>query len=158
MSVVMSWPVSEECAPSLIMHASRSLVFDFTLLARKKLTSSGRCMPSISDFFPSMAIFVSTSGIWISAISPIPNLERSLSVIGAISFGGLSLEKIICLWESYRALNVWKSSSCVPLLPAMNCMSSIIRTSRPLYFFLNSSILSFLIEYTNSFVNCSAGA
>ena len=68
-------------------------------------------------FFLRMAILVSRSGGCISAISPHSKRERSLSSRVRMSFGGLSLDIIICLLASYRALNVWKNSSWVRSLP-----------------------------------------
>ena len=106
-------------------------------------------------FFLSIAILVSKSGGWISVISPISNLDLNLSSNVGISFGGLSLEMIICLFASCNALNVWKNSSCVPSFPAINWISSINKTSTFLYLFLNSSFLSFFIEFISSFVNFS---
>ena len=64
-----------------------------------------------SAFFSKIAVLVSKLGVFISAIRPPANLERSLSVKVSISLGGLSLDIIICLPESLRSLNVWKNSS-----------------------------------------------
>ena len=46
-----------------------------------------------------------------SVINPHSNLVLNLSSSKGISFGGRSLEMIICRLASYKALNVWKNSS-----------------------------------------------
>ena len=76
-----------------------------------------------------MAIFVSRSGGWISAISPHSKRERRRSSMAEISFGGQSEEITICFCWSYSALNVWKNSSWVRSRAAMNWISSTISTS-----------------------------
>ena len=37
--------------------------------------------------------------------------------MSGMSFGNRSLERTICLCASYKALNVWKNSSCVRSFP-----------------------------------------
>jgi len=46
-----------------------------------------------------------------------------------MAFGGRSLDMMICFPSSWIALKVWKNSSWVPSLPAMNWMSSMSSTS-----------------------------
>ena len=48
--------------------------------------------------------------------------------------GGQSLEITICFWASWSALKMWKNSSWVRSLPAMNWMSSTSSTSMARYF------------------------
>ena len=72
---------------------------------------------------------VSRSGFEMSAIRPHSKRERSLSSSVGMSLGGLSEEMTICRLDSYSALKVWKSSSCVCSFPAMNWISSTISTS-----------------------------
>ena len=90
-----------------------------------------------------------------SAINPISKRDLNLSSRVGISFGGLSLEIIICLFASCNALKVWKNSSWVPSFPAINWISSISNISTFLYLFLNSSFLSLFIEFISSLVNFS---
>src|SRR5258705_10915063 len=59
-------------------------------------TSSGRLKRSFSAFFCRMAILVSRSGGWISAINPHSNRERSRSSMELMSFGRQSEEITIC--------------------------------------------------------------
>ena len=68
---------------------------------------------------------VSRSGAVRSAMSPHSKRLRSRSSSVAISFGGRSDESTICLPSSWIALKVWKNSSCVRSLSAMNWMSSM---------------------------------
>jgi hypothetical protein len=86
-------------------------MFDLIFVAMYTITSLGIFKCSTSAFFLSIAILVSKSGACISAISPHSKRERNLSSRVGISLGGLSLDNIICLFASYRALNVWKNSS-----------------------------------------------
>ena len=46
-----------------------------------------------------------------------------------MAFGGRSDEITICLPLSWRALNVWKNSSCVCSRPCSDWMSSMSRMS-----------------------------
>ena len=85
----------------------------FMVVERNWMTSSGRVTPSSSDFFLRIAILVSTSGGCRSAMSPHSNRDRKRSSMSGMSFGNRSLERTICLCASYKALNVWKNSSCV---------------------------------------------
>ena len=54
---------------------------------------------------------------------------RSLDSSVSMSFGGLSLEMMICFPEVCKWLKVWKNSSCVLSFPIMNWISSINSTS-----------------------------
>ena len=90
-----------------------------------------------------------------SAISPHSNRFLSRSSKPGISLGNLSEVMMICLRDSYRELKVWKNSSWVLSLPAMNCTSSRINTSTLRKRLLNSSILSLLSEPISSFMKDS---
>ena len=72
---------------------------------------------------------VSRSGGCMSAIRPHSKRERRRSSSVGIALGGRSL--VITIWPPrlWSALKVWKNSSCVLSLPAMNWMSSISRMS-----------------------------
>ena len=72
-----------------------------------------------------MAMRVSRSGAVRSAIRPHSKRLRRRSSSVVISLGGRSDERTICLPSSWMALNVWKNSSCVRSLSAMNWMSSM---------------------------------
>ena len=63
-------------------------------------TSSGSGTASASAFFFRMAIFVSRSGGWMSAIRPHSNRDRSRSSSAGISCGGQSLLSTICFCAS----------------------------------------------------------
>ena len=76
-----------------------------------------------------MAMRVSRSGFWMSAIRPISNRDRSLSSSVGISLGGRSDESMICFPLPWSSLKVWNTSCWVESLPAMNWISSIISTS-----------------------------
>jgi len=54
-------------------------MFDLMFVAMNRETSSGRLVPSASAFFLRIAIFVSRSGGWMSAMSPHSNRERRRS-------------------------------------------------------------------------------
>ena len=60
-----------------------------------------------------------------SAKIPPSNLDFNLSSNKGMSLGGLSLEIIICFPSEYKVLNVWKNSSWVLFLFAINWISSI---------------------------------
>ena len=92
-------------------------------------TPSGSGIASVSAFFLRIAIRVSMSGGWMSAISPHSKRDRSRSSSAGISCGGRSLLITICFCASCSALNVWKNSFCVPSLPETNWMSSTSSTS-----------------------------
>ena len=64
--------------------------------AINSVTSSGSATRSLSAFLCRMAILVSKSGDWMSAISPHSKRERKRSSIELISLGGQSLEITIC--------------------------------------------------------------
>ena len=73
-----------------------------------------------------------------------------------ISPGAESAEMTICLFWSTSALNVWKNSSCVESLPAMNCTSSTISTSTERNSSLKSMIWRSRSAWTKRYMNCSA--
>ena len=113
---------------------SSSRMFVFTLLAMKRATFSGSSTRSASAFFRRMATLVSMSGAWMSAIRPhSKRLCRRSSMVG-IWRGGQSELITICFCASCSALKMWKNSSWVRSLPAMNWMSSTSRTSIERYF------------------------
>ena len=114
---------------SRMSDPSSSRTLDLMPPAMYSATSSGRGTASASAFFFRIAIFVSRSGDWMSAISPHSNRDRRRSSSAWSSPGGQSLLMTICLWASYSELNVWKNSVLVPSLPARNWTSSTIRTS-----------------------------
>ena len=92
-------------------------------------TSLGISIFSAAAFLRMIATFISRSGGWMSAIKPHSNRERSRSSRVGISLGSASEVTTICFWASWSALKVWKNSSWVESLPAMNWMSSIRSTS-----------------------------
>jgi hypothetical protein len=73
-----------------------------------------------------------------------------------ISPGARSAEITICLFWSTSALKVWKNSSCVLSLPAMNCTSSTISTSTDRNSSLKSIICRSRSACTKRYMNCSA--
>ena len=82
--------------------------------------------------------------------------ERMRSSRSVISAGERSAEITICLPWSIRALNVWKNSSCVLSLPAMNWTSSTINTSTE-----RNSCLKLIVSFSRKawikrYMNCSA--
>ena len=84
---------------------------------------------------------VSRSGGWMSAIRPHSKRERSRSSRLTMALGGRSLQITIWRFVSYRLLKVWKNSSSVESLPAMNWMSSTSSTSTERYLARNSSVV-----------------
>jgi len=114
----------ETVSTSMTMNAPAGI-----LLAMYIATLSGSGTASASAFFLRIATFVSRSGDWMSAMRPHSKRERNRSSRDGISCGGQSLLMTICFCASYRALNVWKNSFCVPSLPARNWMSSTRSTS-----------------------------
>src|SRR3989338_8631910 len=72
-----------------------------------------------------------------------------------ISPGARSAEITICLFWSTSALKVWKNSSCVLSLPAMNCTSSTISTSTERKISLKSMICLSRRAWTKRYMNCS---
>ena len=93
-----------------------------------------------------------------SAISPHSKRERIRSSNVSISFGGLSDVKMICLPAEWRALNVWKNSSCVLSFPIINWISSIKSTSILRYFsrnFVIAVLLPFRMASISSLVKVS---
>ena len=108
---------------------SSSRTLDLTVPAMNSATSLGTSAFSAAAFLRMIAIFISRSGGWMSAIRPHSNRERSRSSSVGISLGSASEVTTICFCASWSALNVWKNSSWVESLPAMNWMSSIRSTS-----------------------------
>ncbi len=114
---------------SRMSEPSSSRMLERMRLEMKSATSSSSLTFSASAFFLRMATLVSRSGGWMSAISPHSKRERSRSSSVGMSRGGQSLVRTICFCDSYRALKVWKNSSCVRSFPARNWMSSMSRRS-----------------------------
>ena len=96
-----------------------------TLRAMNSMTSDVIGTAPSSAFARRIAMRVSRSGAVRSAIRPHSNRLRSRSSSVRIAFGGRSELRTICLPSSWMALNVWKNSSWVRSLSAMNWMSSI---------------------------------
>ncbi len=113
-------------------------MFVRTLLAMKRATFSGTSTRSASAFLRRIATFVSMSGGWMSAMRPHSKRLWSRSSMVGIWRGGQSELTTICFWLSCRALKMWKNSSWVRSLPAMNWMSSTRRTSTARYFARNA--------------------
>ncbi len=100
-------------------------MFETTLRATNSITSDAMGIACSSALARRMAMRVSRSGAVRSAISPHSKRERSRSSRVRIALGGRSEDSTICLPSSWIVLNVWKNSSCVRSLSAMNWMSSI---------------------------------
>ena len=75
-----------------------------------------------------MAMRVSRSGGWMSAINPHSKRESSRSSMDASSRGGRSAEMTTWFPELCRSLKVWKKPSWVCSLPLRNWTSSISST------------------------------
>src|SRR3989442_663378 len=99
-------PVSEAYATSLVKAPSNSRTLDLMERAMNSATSSASGKCSKSAFFWRMAILVSRSGGWISAINPHSKRERKRSSIAAISLGGQSEDSTICFCRSCKELKV----------------------------------------------------
>ena len=97
--------------------------------AIRSTTSCGTLKRSRSALDWRIAMRVSRSGGWMSTVSPHSKRLRSRSSSFLICLGGRS--DAITIWRSdwWRALNVWKNSSCVCSARSRNWMSSISRTS-----------------------------
>ena len=67
-----------------------------------------------------------------------------------------SAEMTICFFWSISALKVWKNSSCVESLPAMNCTSSTISTSTARNCCLKVIVSRKRSAWTKRYMNCSA--
>ena len=91
-----------------------------------------------------------------SATKPHPNLDLILSSIPSRSTGDLSAEIITWWLWSINVLKVWKNSSCVESFPAINWMSSIIKTSTDLNCCLNAIVSLNLKALINWYINFSA--
>ena len=96
-----------------------------TLRAMNSITSEVIGSDPSSAFARRIAMRVSRSGAVRSAIRPHSKRLRRRSSSVRIAFGGRSEDITICLPSSWIALNVWKNSSWVRSLSAMNWMSSI---------------------------------
>ena len=154
-TIIGGLPSSLCRASSFLTTPSSCLMFVFTFEAINSITSNFISSLSRSDFLLMMAHLVSKSGGWISAIRPHSNLFLSRSSRLLISFGGRSDTRTICLPALCRALNVWKNSSWVLSLPAINWISSISSTSACLYLFWKSPVLFSLMAAIISFVKVS---
>ena len=104
---------------------SSSRMFEATLRAMNSSAWELMGTDCSSAFARRMAMRVSRSGTVRSAMRPHSNRLRSRSSRVAIWRGGRSDESTICLPSSWMALNVWKNSSWVRSLSAMNWMSSM---------------------------------
>ena len=133
--------------------SSRTLLC--TRRATCSTTSSATITPLSSALLRKMAMRVSRSGEEMSAIKPHSKRERRRSSRSEISFGVRSEVITICLPAECSALKVWKNSSCVRSLSAMNWMSSIRRTSIFLKRERNASAAPCWIPRMNSFVKAS---
>ena len=100
-------------------------MFETTLRAMNSMTSDEIGTAPSSALARRIAMRVSRSGAVRSAMRPHSNRLRSRSSSVRIAFGGRSELRTICLPSSWIALNVWKNSSWVRSLSAMNWMSSM---------------------------------
>ena len=100
-----------------------------TLRAMNSTTSDPIGTDDSSALARRMAIRVSRSGAVRSAMRPHSKRLRSRSSSVVICLGGRSEERTICFPSSWIVLKVWKNSSWVRSLSAMNWMSSIRRRS-----------------------------
>ena len=152
--MISRW-VKEAWAARRTREPSNSRMLDLTCLAMNRETSSGSRTPCACAFLRRIAALVSRSGGWMSAMRPHSKRERRRSSSVGISRGTRSELMTICLEESYKSLNVWKNSSCVRSLPAMNWMSSIRSRSRLRYRLRNSTVASNRMALMRSLVNFS---
>ena len=123
MPLMLAYATIRLSAPS----SSRMLLTTFR--AMNSSTSEPIGTPWSSALARRIAMRVSRSGAVRSAMRPHSKRLRRRSSSVMICFGGRSLDSTICLPSSWIALNVWKNSSWVRSLSAMNWMSSIRRTS-----------------------------
>ena len=100
-----------------------------TLRAMNSITSEVIGTAPSSALARRIAMRVSRSGAVRSAMRPHSKRLRRRSSSVMICFGGRSELRTICLPSSWIALNVWKNSSWVRSLSAMNWMSSMRRRS-----------------------------
>ena len=127
--MVSGRPERSEKARTRVRAPSSSRMLDCTWRAMVSRISSGTWRPARSALERRMAMRVSRSGGWISTIRPHSKRERRRSSRVTMALGGRSEEITICLSWLCRVLKVWKNSSWVDSLPAMNWMSSISSTS-----------------------------
>ena len=111
-STVIGLFARDEKAIIRLSAPSSSRIFEITVLAIKRRTSSGTDRLSISAFLRKIAIRVSKSGLCISAIRPHSKRERKRSSKVSISLGGRSLEIIICLFASCRSEELRVGKEC----------------------------------------------
>ena len=105
-------------------------------------------MPNCAAFVRMMAVRVSRSGGCTSASRPPSSRVHRRSSRRFISFGGRSEVTTICFPASYRQLKVWKNSSCVLSLPAMNWISSMSSRSALRYFWRKFSAVPVPMDLT----------
>ena len=128
-SMVRGLPLKSEYASTRVRAPSNSRMLTWIWRAIDSKIPSGTSRPARSALERKIAIRVSNSGGWISAINPHSKRERKRSSNVTNDLGGRSEEMTICLFCPCNVLKVWKNSSCVDSFPAMNWMSSIRRTS-----------------------------
>jgi hypothetical protein len=121
--------LSDANAVTRISAPSSSRMLRSMRSAMNSSTSPGTANRSCAAFLRRMAMRVSSSGGWMSVISPHSNRVRIRSSRVSRRFGGRSEDTTICLLALWRVLKVWKNSSCVPSLPSRNWMSSTSSTS-----------------------------
>lgn len=97
-SSVIGWFVRVENASMRTSAPSSVLIFEMIRDAIKFATSSLRFIFCCSAFFLRIAIFVSRSGVCISATRPHSIRDFSRPCSPVISFGKVSLDRTICLW------------------------------------------------------------
>ena len=109
---------------TLVSAPSNSRMLSTTRVAMNSSTACGTSSGAKAAFLRRIARRVSTSGGWMSVVSPHSNLLRMRSSRLLRLFGGRSAEKISCLPASYSELKVWKNSSRICSLPSRNWTSS----------------------------------
>src|SRR3989338_121107 len=135
--------------------SSRMLVF--TLSAIYMSTFSGIVIFFVSVLVRKIKRRVSKSGRPMSAIIPPSKRERNRSSSVAMACGGRSDDMMIWLFFWYNVLNMWKNSSCIFSVRAINCISSIIKQSTVRYLSFNEFISWFLKASTTSVIYFSEG-
>src|SRR5487761_147680 len=91
-------PVREQYAMTRVIAPSRSRTLDLMFDATNSETSGGTDTPSASAFLARIAILVSRSGGWRSAVNPQANRDRKRSSRDEISLGAQSLDITTCFW------------------------------------------------------------
>ena len=137
-----SIPRISASASNWLSDPSSSRIFVLIFCARYSAVSRLSSTPLRLAFASTIAQRVSKSGIWISIVIPHSNLLLNRSVRVGMLLGGLSELIIICLLFWCSSLNVWKNSSWVFSLPAINCISSTIKTSTLRYLLENPCFLN----------------